>query len=59
MRIETFLEQLGALAIEQTTGETAPALLRPANPAHGDYQLNAAMALGKRLGKNPRDFLTQ
>lgn len=56
MRIETFLDQLGVQAIEQTTGEQAPALLRPANPAHGDYQLNAAMALGKRLGKNPREL---
>jgi len=56
MRIETFLDQLGTQAIEQTTGERAPALLRPANPAHGDYQLNAAMALAKRLGKNPREL---
>jgi len=56
MRIETFLDQLGVQAIEQTTGVQAPALLRPANPAHGDYQLNAAMALGKRLGKNPREL---
>jgi arginyl-tRNA synthetase len=56
MRIESFLDKLGTQAIEQTTGERAPALLRPANPEHGDYQLNAAMALGKRLGKKPRDI---
>ena len=56
MRIETFLDQLATQAIEQTTGERAPALLRPANAEHGDYQVNAAMALGKRLGKKPRDI---
>lgn len=56
MRIETFLDELGTQAIEETTGERAPALLRPANPEHGDYQINAAMALAKRLGKKPRDL---
>ncbi len=55
MRIEHFLDQLGTEAIAQATGESAPALLKPANSEHGDYQLNAAMALAKRLGRQPRD----
>ncbi len=56
MRIERFLDELGKKAIEETTGQQAEALLRPANPEHGDYQLNAAMALAKRLGRPPREI---
>jgi len=34
----------------------APALVLPAqDPSFGDYQANGAMALAKRLGKNPRE----
>ena len=56
MRIEHFLDELGRQAIQEATGQEAPALLRPANPEHGDYQLNAAMALAKRLGRPPREL---
>src|SRR5690606_29983755 len=56
MRIERLLDQLACEAIRETTGQDAPALLRPTtDPRHGDYQLNGAMALGKALGKKPRD----
>lgn len=56
MRIERLLDHLACEAIRETTGQDAPALLRPTtDPRHGDYQLNGAMALGKALGKKPRD----
>jgi arginyl-tRNA synthetase len=32
-----------------------PVVKASANPEFGDYQANAAMALGKRVGKNPRE----
>ena len=39
--------------------EGAPALVLPAqDPSFGDYQANGAMALAKRLGKNPRETET-
>jgi arginyl-tRNA synthetase len=56
MRIERFLDELATEALRETTGQTAPAHLRPTtDPRHGDYQINAAMALAKSLGKKPRD----
>ncbi len=56
MRIERFLDQLASEAIREVTGESSPALLRPtADERHGDYQVNAAMALAKKLGKKPRE----
>ena len=36
----------------------AVSVAETANPEFGDYQCNAAMALGKRLGKSPRDVAT-
>lgn len=57
MRVEAFLEQCAKAIVREVTGEDAPALIRRAtDPAHGDYQSNAAMALAKRLGKNPREL---
>jgi len=57
MRIEQELSQVAAAAIEQALGITAPPVLRPtADARHGDYQVNAAMALAKRLGKKPREI---
>lgn len=57
MRIEKFLDELATETLARTTGERAPALLRPTtDPKHGDYQANAAMALAKKLGKKPRDI---
>jgi arginyl-tRNA synthetase len=57
MRIEQTLEQIARRAIRVATGEDSPALLRPTSDSrHGDYQINAAMALAKRLKKNPREL---
>jgi arginyl-tRNA synthetase len=54
MLLSTHLEELAAAAIEQAHGVKAPALLRPADPVHGDYQVNGVMALAKQRGENPR-----
>jgi arginyl-tRNA synthetase len=57
MRVEAFLEACGREAVREVTGEDAPALIRRAvDRTHGDYQSNAAMALAKKLGKNPREL---
>lgn len=59
MRIEQFLEELAQQAIQTATGETAPALLKPTtDDRHGDYQVNAALPLSKKLAKNPRELAT-
>ncbi len=46
---ETALRELGA-------GEVNFAVEWPADLAHGDYAVNAAMAGAKQLGKNPREL---
>jgi len=57
MRIEHTLEQIATRAVYAATGEDSPAHLKPTtDPKHGDYQINAAMALAKKLKKNPRDL---
>ena len=51
-----------ARAIEAALGSehagADPVLRRSAQPKFGDYQANGAMALGKALGRNPRDVAT-
>jgi len=57
MRIEQELSSIAGAAIQQALGVAAPPVLRPtADARHGDYQVNAAMALAKQLGKKPRDL---
>jgi arginyl-tRNA synthetase len=56
MRLEPYFEALAARAIEQVHGAKAPALLRPADAAHGDYQVNGVMALAKQLRRPPREL---
>lgn len=57
MRIEQTLEQIAKRAVKTATGEDGDALLRATSDArHGDYQINAAMPLAKKLGKSPRDI---
>lgn len=56
MRLLPYLEMLASGAIQKAHGVAAPALLRPADPAHGDYQVNGLMALAKQLGKAPREL---
>ncbi len=57
MRIERYLEEVSTQAISRTTGVESPALLRATTDRrHGDYQINAAMALAKKLKKPPREL---
>src|SRR5690606_2865152 len=39
--------------------DASPALVPSRNPQFGDFQANAAMALGKALGKPPREVAQQ
>ncbi len=58
MLLERYLEDLGSQAIETALhlGEPRRAIVRPTqDPKFGDFQLNGAMALGKELGKPPRE----
>ena len=51
-----------ALAADQLgfpVAEVAASVRPCGDPAHGHYQANVAMALGKKLGKPPRDVATQ
>ena len=44
-------------ALETTGARDIPfAVERPADPAHGDYATNAALAAAKMLGRNPREL---
>jgi arginyl-tRNA synthetase len=59
MLLEARLETIAAGVMKEALGlEEAPnPLLRPCgDPAHGDFQINGAMALAKRLKKSPRDI---
>ncbi len=57
MRLERFLGDLARSVIQAELGIDGDPLLRPTqDPAHGDYQLNAAMGLAKRLGKEPMEL---
>lgn len=59
MRLESYLEAIGAEAIQKALGLDGPrpALVRPTtDPKFGDFQLNGAMKLGKELGKPPREL---
>ena len=56
MLLQGFLEELAASAIERAHGTRVPALVRAADPAHGDYQVNGVMGLAKQLGKQPREM---
>lgn len=59
MRIEQTLETIAQEAVLAATGENSPALLKATtDPRHGDYQVNAAMPLAKRLKRNPRELGT-
>ena len=53
------LEERVAAAIPAALGDdfagSDPVVRRSANPSFGDYQANAAMALGKRAGRPPRE----
>ncbi len=56
MRVLPFLEAIIEPVVEEIAGGPSPTLLRRTQDARfGDYQCNAAMPLGKRLGKAPRE----
>ena len=52
---EAVAQALAALGV----GDTAFAVERPADMAHGDYAVNAAMVVAKPLGKSPREVAEQ
>ncbi len=59
MKLEAMLDEVGRRALREALclTEDAPALLRPTQDARfGDYQLNAAMALAKKLKRPPREL---
>lgn len=57
MRVQLYLEQCAAQAIEQALGVQTPPLLKPAKEAaHGDFQVNGLIGLGKKLGRPPREL---
>ncbi|MFN8016321.1 MAG: arginine--tRNA ligase [Acidimicrobiia bacterium] len=50
------VEDCAKEAVEKATGQDTDPIVRwSTNPKFGDIQINAAMNLGKQLGKNPRD----
>ena len=52
-----FFEELVGSALKEALDVEAPALVTKAqDPKFGDYQSNAAMPLGKKLGKAPREI---
>ena len=60
MRLEEHLSEVAGVAIQTALGLDEPpaALLRPTDRRHGDFQVNAAMALAKKLKKPPRELAT-
>ena len=57
MRLSQHLDSLTSAALVRALGldAPAPAIVRPTQDAsHGDYQVNGAMPLAKRLGEPPR-----
>lgn len=53
----TMLDELIGGALKDITGQTFPALVRPASdPKFGDYQVNGVMAAAKQLRMNPRQL---
>jgi len=56
VRLEQKLDALVRDVIKQVVGEDAPALVRPANPEHGDYQVNGVLPLAKQRRVAPRSL---
>src|SRR5689334_10815789 len=55
MAAEALTGQLERIARELTGSDVEVQLERPRNADHGDLASNLALALGKRLGKPPRE----
>ena len=56
--ITAFQTAITAVAGDEFKG-TNPAIRPAAKPEHGDFQCNAAMALGKQLGRPPREVAAE
>jgi arginyl-tRNA synthetase len=56
MRLSLHLDELARRALDKAHGGNPPALLRPADPARADYQVNGVMALAKQTGRPPREL---
>ncbi|MEM9695467.1 MAG: arginine--tRNA ligase, partial [Myxococcota bacterium] len=57
MRIERWLDAEASQAMMAALATEAPPVVRPTqDPKTGDYQLNGALPLAKRLKQNPRDL---
>src|SRR6478609_6505284 len=54
---EAVRSALVALAVEPLPEQVA--MERPANPDHGDWSSNVALASAKKAGRNPRELATQ
>jgi arginyl-tRNA synthetase len=52
------LENAAQEVMRDVLGVDAPAMLRAANPAHGDYQVNGVLPLAKQLKRAPRELAT-
>lgn len=60
MRIEAHFEAAASRVLREAFGEDAPAMLRSTqDPKFGDYQINGAMPLAKKLRKPPREIAQQ
>lgn len=55
-KIETTLQAAVQAALGSEYAHTDPVLRPAANDKFGDFQANLAMALGKKVGKKPRDL---
>jgi arginyl-tRNA synthetase len=53
---ERFMAALGEVLGDRLPADADPLLAASKNPAFGDFQANAAMGLGKRLGIKPREL---
>jgi len=60
MRLERHLAAVARSVLREAldVDDADPLLRVTQDPSFGDYQLNAAMALGKRLGRPPREIAT-
>ena len=54
-QLEAALVDAVRRAFPDAPADADPLFRRASNPAHGDFQANAAMGLGKTLGKKPRE----
>jgi len=55
--IEAIQKALQKLTVDLSFEEIH--LERPANPEHGDWSTNVALAISKKLNRNPRDFASE